>query len=256
VRTKSGADAHVHLLLHRLARAPTSFFSRVCCSYNQALDAVQTAQERFERIGVPHVRPDDYFAEMIKSDKQMTKIKRRMISEQQSLHQAEERRKQQANKKFGKQVQRDTLVARAQKRKREIAEVTQLRKKRKGGANDFDVSVDDAMGGGGARGGGSGKGGGGKGGGGKGVGGGKGAGLSRRDAKEAKFGKKRTDKRNSAESSADALGGRGRGGKGFGGGKGGGGKGGGGKGGGGRGGGGKGGGVTKRPGKDARRKGK
>ena len=97
---------------------------------------MHTAQERFERLGVPHVRPDDYFAEMLKSDKHMTKVKRRIIAEQQGMQQAEERRKQTANKKFGKQVQREVLVARAQKRKREIAEVTNLRKKRKGGHGD------------------------------------------------------------------------------------------------------------------------
>ena len=72
-------------------------------SYNQALSAVRVAQERFERIGVPHVRPDDYFAEMVKTDKHMLKVKRRMLQEQSDLAAAEERRKQKSNKKFGKQ---------------------------------------------------------------------------------------------------------------------------------------------------------
>lgn len=90
------------------------------------------AQSRFERLGVPHVRPDDYFAEMLKTDKHMEKVKRRMVQQQQDILSAEDRRKQKANKKFGKQVQRETLVARAQQKKRDIAEVSSLRKKRKG----------------------------------------------------------------------------------------------------------------------------
>ena len=77
---------------------------RPCCSYNQALAAVKVAQKRFEKLGVPHVRPDDYFAEMVKSDKHMEKVKRRMVQQQQDILAQEDRRKQKANKKFGKQV--------------------------------------------------------------------------------------------------------------------------------------------------------
>ena len=130
--------------------------------YNQALAAVQVAQSRFVDLGVPHVRPDDYFAEMVKSYHHMNKVrarlrdrarslaprrhscvrllgartrsqvKRRMVNQQHEIIEQEERRKQKANKKFGKQVQRETLTARAQQKKRDIAEVTKLRKSKKG----------------------------------------------------------------------------------------------------------------------------
>ena len=124
------------------------------------MSAVKVAQQRFERLGVPHARPDDYFAEMLKSDKHMTKVKRRMIQEATDIDAAEERRKQSANKKFGKQVQREVLHQRVQKRQREIAEVTELRKKRKGSqADDFGVDVGEersGKGGGGGKGGGKG----------------------------------------------------------------------------------------------------
>ena len=72
-------------------------------------------------MGIPTKRPDDYFAEMVKTDRHMQKVKRKMIHQQQEILESEDRRKQKANKKFGKQVQRETPVARAQKRKREIA---------------------------------------------------------------------------------------------------------------------------------------
>ena len=55
-----------------------------------------------------------------------------MVNQQQEIIEQEERRKQKANKKFGKQVQRETLTARAQQKKRDIAEVAKLRKSKKG----------------------------------------------------------------------------------------------------------------------------
>lgn len=187
---------------------PDDDLKRELSFYNQALSAVRIAQERFERLNIPHVRPDDYFAEMLKSDNHMAKVKRRMITEQADLRAAEERRKQQANKKFGKQVQKQVLHERVQKRVRETKEITEMRKKRKGGSADgLDIDVDDF---GGApahkrdraaafsRGG--------KGGGGK--GGGKG-GISKKEWKDKKFGHTRGtgSKRNDAACarSAQAL---------------------------------------------------
>lgn len=177
-------------------------------SYNQALAGVKTAQQRLDKLGVPHVRPDDYFAEMLKTDKHMLKIKRRMVNQQQEIISAEERRKSKANKKFGKQVQRETLVARQQQKKRDIAQVTALRKSSKGksGTTDFDLELDGD---------------------GAGAPGGKrqktagGPSAGKREWKNQRFGKagKRGDKKNSSESTDD-LRGFNRGGKGKGGGKG------------------------------------
>lgn len=72
--------------------------------YNQALSAVKSAQTRLTKLGVPYLRPDDYFAEMLKSDAHMSKVKARLIRQQEGIFHAEQRRKQQHNKKFGKQV--------------------------------------------------------------------------------------------------------------------------------------------------------
>lgn len=225
--------------------------------YNQALGAVRVAQQRFEAIGVPHARPSDYFAQMIKSDKHMEKVKRRMLREKTELEAKDARRKQAQGKKFGKQVQRATLVARAEQKNRDIAAVTKLRKQSKSQAQDdgFDVGVDDShaeqsVGSKRARGDSfSGKGGG---------GGSEGAAASagKRAWKEKRWGKKglsARDRKNTAESSADDRGfkgGRGAKGGGKGGGTG-----------GAKGGRGKGGGTggaiaKKRAGKDARQRGR
>ena len=45
------------------------------------------------RLGIPYLRPDDYFAEMLKSDQHMGKVKARMIRVQEGIQAAEQRRK-------------------------------------------------------------------------------------------------------------------------------------------------------------------
>lgn len=72
--------------------------------YSQALAAVKSAQTRLTKMDVPFLRPDDYFAEMLKTDQHMAKVKVRLIRQQEGVFNTEQRRKQQHNKKFGKQA--------------------------------------------------------------------------------------------------------------------------------------------------------
>ena len=111
--------------------------------YNQALAAVTSAQGRMDRMGVPYLRPEDYFAEMMKSDEHMSKVKRRMIQQQQEIIGQEQRRKQRTAKKFGKQVQIAKLQERAQQRKAEMTSVVNSKKGRGVGVSDFDVGIDE-----------------------------------------------------------------------------------------------------------------
>jgi biotin carboxylase len=58
-----------------------SYFTPFGCStlhyrsYGQALAAMATARGELERQGVPHRRPDDYLAEMLKTDQHMQKVR-------------------------------------------------------------------------------------------------------------------------------------------------------------------------------------
>lgn len=49
----------------------TPLASLPLASYNQALAAVQIARDELTRLGEPHRRPEDYFADMIKTDSHM-----------------------------------------------------------------------------------------------------------------------------------------------------------------------------------------
>lgn len=88
--------------------------NRELAFYKQCLDSAIEARARLKKEGVPFSRPNDYFAEMVKSDEHMGKIKQKMADEAANKRAAAEARKQRDLKKFGKQVQ----VAKLQERDR------------------------------------------------------------------------------------------------------------------------------------------
>ena len=57
----------------------------------QALGAAQAAIHRFEKAGTKWQRPPDYYAEMVKSDQHMARVKEQLMHEQQHMEQADER---------------------------------------------------------------------------------------------------------------------------------------------------------------------
>eukprot|EP00208_Stichococcus_sp_RCC1054_P006711 CAMPEP_0206141788 /NCGR_PEP_ID=MMETSP1473-20131121/14109_1 /ASSEMBLY_ACC=CAM_ASM_001109 /TAXON_ID=1461547 /ORGANISM="Stichococcus sp, Strain RCC1054" /LENGTH=170 /DNA_ID=CAMNT_0053536479 /DNA_START=139 /DNA_END=648 /DNA_ORIENTATION=+ len=81
--------------------------------YNQALGAARVAIARMEAAGVAWQRPTDYYAEMVKSDEHMLKVREQLAFEQKSISEATERRKQRDAKKFGKQVMSEVRKERA-----------------------------------------------------------------------------------------------------------------------------------------------
>jgi len=89
--------------------------NRELAFYAQALYAVKEARKQLKADGVPFTRPTDYFAEMVKADDHMAKIKAKLIDEAASKKASAEARKQRDLKKFGKQVQ----VAKLQERQKE-----------------------------------------------------------------------------------------------------------------------------------------
>ena len=93
--------------------------TRELAFYKQSLDAANEARAMLKKEGVPFSRPTDYFAEMIKSDEHMGKIKLKIVNEAASKRAAADAKKQRDLKKFGKQVQVAKLQER-DKAKREM----------------------------------------------------------------------------------------------------------------------------------------
>lgn len=98
--------------------------------YNQALEASFAAIKRFEDDGIKWRRPDDYLAEMVKSDGHMAKVKEQLVHEQTVIEEAEQRRKERENRKYSKLVAAERRKERSQQKKQAIDSVTSMRKQR------------------------------------------------------------------------------------------------------------------------------
>lgn len=117
--------------------------------HDQALAAALQGKKKVLAAGVPFTRPDDYFAEMVKSDDQMERVRRNLVEEAQAIKRAEEMKRLREAKKFGKQVQVAKIQERQKQKSRDLDKIEKLKRKRgdgKLGSDDFDVSIDDAFG--------------------------------------------------------------------------------------------------------------
>ncbi|BDA45324.1 probable rRNA-processing protein EBP2 [Coccomyxa sp. Obi] len=104
--------------------------ARELAFYNQALAAARGAVKKLEAMGTKWQRPPDYYAEMVKSDEHMARVKAQLMHEQSEIEGAQERRKQREAKKYSKQVQAERLKEKAQAKKASIASISKLRKQR------------------------------------------------------------------------------------------------------------------------------
>jgi rRNA-processing protein EBP2 len=81
-----------------------------------------------KKEGIPFSRPGDFFAEMVKSDEHMGKIKEKLFEEAAAKKAAAEARRQRDLKKFGKQVQIAKLQQRQKEKKETLEKINSLKK--------------------------------------------------------------------------------------------------------------------------------
>lgn len=137
--------------------APTSIpdveddLNRELAFYAQSLSTVNEARALLKKEGVPFSRPTDYFAEMVKSDEHMGKIKQKLIDTATGKKAAADARRQRDLKKFGKQVQVAKLQERDKAKRETLEKINLLKRKRQGAElttthepDLFDVTLDDA----------------------------------------------------------------------------------------------------------------
>ena len=124
--------------------------SRELAFYSSALAGAKAARSLLLAEGVPFSRPTDYFAEMVKSDDHMKRVKSRLVSEEAGRKASAEAKKMREAKKFGKAVQMEKQKERAKMKRDMLDKVNVLKRKRKGGEaegvgeGDFDIALDDA----------------------------------------------------------------------------------------------------------------
>lgn len=96
--------------------------------YGQALDAAKQARACCKAEGVPFARPNDYFAEMVKDDGHMEKVKDRLVQEASAKKASAEARKLRDLKKFGKQVQVAKMQERQKAKKDTLEKIQSLKR--------------------------------------------------------------------------------------------------------------------------------
>ncbi|PXF41659.1 putative rRNA-processing protein EBP2-like [Gracilariopsis chorda] len=109
-------------------------------------EAVHTGLDKLREQKIKFRRPDDYFAEMVKSDAQMAKIKTKILQQKEKIEAAETRRNNRDINKNRKKVraeQKEREQEKKRKAKEEIATYSRLRKQRlkqreQGGAMEDD----------------------------------------------------------------------------------------------------------------------
>ncbi|XP_019461332.1 PREDICTED: probable rRNA-processing protein EBP2 homolog [Lupinus angustifolius] len=122
--------------------------ARELAFYTQALEGTKQAFDKIQSTGQPFLRPPDYYAEMVKTDTHMVKVKGRLLAEKRKMEEADERRKARESKKLAKEIQAQKTKERAKQKKEDIESVKQWRKQRQksgfaSGGNDAEFNFED-----------------------------------------------------------------------------------------------------------------
>ncbi|ADV21927.1 rRNA-processing protein EBP2 [Cryptococcus gattii E566] len=143
-----------HLVLNSKETAdvdPSDDLQRETVFYKIALGCIPQARKLTSKHDIPFTRPGDYYAEMVKSDEHMERIRTKLVEEAQGIKKSEDAKKQRELKKFGKQIQHEKLRQREQDKKSFENRVEGLKRKRKEGmelgdeGDEFDIAVEDAV---------------------------------------------------------------------------------------------------------------
>ncbi|KIR68604.1 rRNA-processing protein EBP2 [Cryptococcus bacillisporus CA1873] len=143
-----------HLVLDSKETAdvdPSDDLQRETVFYKIALGCIPQARKLASKHDIPFTRPGDYYAEMVKSDEHMERVRTKLVEEAQGIKKSEDAKKQRELKKFGKQIQHEKLRQREQDKKSFENRVEGLKRKRKEGmelgdeGDEFDIAVEDAV---------------------------------------------------------------------------------------------------------------
>ncbi|EAT39238.1 AAEL008942-PA [Aedes aegypti] len=119
-------------------------FKREILFHRQAQAAVVEGIKRLHDLGVQTKRPDDYFAEMAKTDEHMQRIRKVLLAKQEGIAKSERARQLREQRRIGKLIQRQTTEKRDEERRKMLDDI---KKFRKGKLSNLDFLDDDEEGG-------------------------------------------------------------------------------------------------------------
>ena len=110
--------------------------------YTQCLEAARQGRSKLIAEGVPFSRPKDYFAEMVKEDAHMEKVKAKLVEEASAKKASAEARKLRDLKKYGKQVQIAKLQERQKAKRETLDKIKTLKRSKYFTGNRNELSTD------------------------------------------------------------------------------------------------------------------
>ncbi|KAL1022802.1 hypothetical protein UPYG_G00032520 [Umbra pygmaea] len=119
---------------------PDDDFQREMFFYRQAQAAVLEAMPRLKQLKIATKRPEDYFAEMAKSDQQMQKIRKKLIMKQSIIEKREKAKTLREQRKYSKKVQVEVIQKRQKDKK---AMMTAVKRYQKGMTDKLDFLEGD-----------------------------------------------------------------------------------------------------------------
>ncbi|CAD6237071.1 GSCOCG00002126001-RA-CDS [Cotesia congregata] len=103
-------------------------FKRETMFHRQAQAAVMFCMPRIKKLGIPTIRPEDYYAEMAKTDEHMHKIRTTLQKKEQAVARSEKVRQLRLQRKVGKQMQVEATLKKHAEKKQMLDEVKKFRK--------------------------------------------------------------------------------------------------------------------------------
>ncbi|XP_016333531.1 putative rRNA-processing protein EBP2 [Sinocyclocheilus anshuiensis] len=103
-------------------------FQREMYFYRQAQATVLAALPKLHKFKIPTKRPEDYFAEMAKTDQHMQKIRKKLLLKQAAMDKSEKAKKLREQRKYGKKVQTQVIQSRQKQKKAMLSAVKKYQK--------------------------------------------------------------------------------------------------------------------------------
>lgn len=113
-------------------------FRRETMFHRQAQGAVIDGIVRLKKLRLPTIRPDDYFAEMVKSDEQMQKVRENLMKKQFEVQRSEKVRQMRAQAKVNKHMQIEATLKKHAAKRQMLEEVKKYRKGKRQDLNFLD----------------------------------------------------------------------------------------------------------------------
>lgn len=123
----------------------TDDLKREASFYNATLRAAKQAIQQLQQNSIAYQRPSDYYAEMLKPDSQMSRIKNSLLTEQQRIKSIEQRKKSREVSKFSKQVQVQKEIEKTKAKKQAIQSVQTARLRHKQSGELFDAAGEEEV---------------------------------------------------------------------------------------------------------------